>query len=84
VFFPKYVEASPLLVLLLMAQSITPSRIASNFEDVHLTKEEMENIDRLEKGERYCSPPWGVTVFVSRSQMILIPANEMQHDDDEP
>lgn len=30
-----------------------------------LSEEEMKSISTLDKGHRFCNPPWGVTVFVS-------------------
>ncbi len=44
-----------------------PSRIKSNLAagNITLSDEEIKAIEQLEKGFRYCNPPWGVTVFVS-------------------
>ncbi|RDL42473.1 Uncharacterized protein BP5553_02452 [Venustampulla echinocandica] len=48
-----------------LPKSINESRIRSNFQAVTLTKDEMEQIESLESGQRYSQPAWGVTVFHS-------------------
>lgn len=61
-----------LILTNLSIQSVTPSRIQANFQDITLDAEDMSRIKTLEKGLRTCNPPWKVTVFVSRRLSIYL------------
>lgn len=56
----------------MLPKSVTPSRIAENFEDFELPKEDYEKIIALNKEHRYNMPArLGVNVFGEHSEEFL-------------
>jgi L-glyceraldehyde reductase len=55
-----------------LPKSVTPSRIAENFEDFEVPQDAMEKIDKLDKNHRYNMPArLGVNVFGEHTEEFL-------------
>lgn len=55
-----------------LPKSVTPHRIAENFEDFELSQQQMDCINALDRNHRYNMPlKWGVDIFAEHDAEVL-------------